>query len=94
MNGQNPIVEEADELAYTDRVGEFVMLALRTCDGIDENAFYSRWKREFTPFAKRLEPYVKSGHVKNDAGRWHLTPEGFLVSNAIIGDVLDAICEQ
>ena len=94
MNGQNPIVEEADELAYTDRVGEFVMLALRTCDGIDENVFYSRWKREFTPFAKRLEPYLKSGHVKNDAGRWYLTPEGFLVSNAIIGDVLDAICEQ
>ena len=94
MNGQNPIVEEADELAYTDRVGEFVMLALRTCDGIDETAFYSRWKREFTPFAKRLETYIAGGHVKNDGGRWYLTPEGFLVSNAIIGDVLDAVCEQ
>ena len=81
-------------LAFNDRVGEFVMLALRTCDGIDENAFYSRWKREFTPFAKRLEPYIASGHVKNDAGRWYLTPEGFLVSNAIIGDVLDAVCRE
>ena len=94
MNGNAPIVEEADELAFNDRVGEFVMLALRTCDGIDENAFYSRWKREFTPFAKRLEPYIASGHVKNDAGRWYLTPEGFLVSNAIIGDVLDAVCQE
>lgn len=94
MNGNAPIVEEADELAFDDRVGEYVMLALRTCDGIDENAFYSRWKREFTPFARRLEPYIRSGHVKQDAGRWHLTPEGFLVSNVIIGDVLDAICEE
>ena len=94
MNGNAPIVEEADELAFNDRVGEFVMLALRTCDGIDENAFYSRWKREFTPFAKRLEPYIASGHVKKDAGRWYLTPEGFLVSNAIIGDVLDAVCRE
>ncbi|MDD7311170.1 MAG: radical SAM family heme chaperone HemW, partial [Clostridia bacterium] len=34
MHGQDPIVEEADELAFRDRVGEFVMLALRTCDGI------------------------------------------------------------
>ena len=94
MNGNAPIVEEADELAFNDRVGEYVMLALRTTDGIDENAFYSRWKREFAPLAKRLEVYIPSGHVKNDAGRWHLTPEGFLVSNTIIGDVLDAVCEE
>ena len=93
MNGQQAIVEDADEEAFTDRVGEFIMLALRTCDGIDENAFYSRWKREFTPFASRLEPYIKTGHVQCDAGRWHLTPKGFLVSNAIIVDVLDAVCE-
>jgi hypothetical protein len=46
------------------------------------------------PFAKRLETYIAGGHVKNDGGRWYLTPEGFLVSNAIIGDVLDAVCEQ
>ena len=44
--------------------------------------------------AKRLEPYLTSGHVKNDAGRWYLTPEGFLVSNAIIADVLDAVCRE
>jgi len=93
MHGQQAIVEDADEEAFTDRVGEFIMLALRTCDGIDENAFYSRWKREFTPFASRLEPYIKTGHVQRDAGRWHLTPKGFLVSNAIIVDVLDAVCE-
>ena len=93
MNGQQAIVEDADEEAFTDRVGEFIMLALRTCEGIDENAFYSRWKREFTPFASRLEPYIKTGHVQRDAGRWHLTPKGFLVSNAIIVDVLDAVCE-
>ena len=94
MHGQDPIVEEADELAFRDRVGEFVMLALRTCDGIDENTFYSRWGREFDPFARRLEPYIATGHVQNDGGRWHLTPEGFLVSNAIIGDVLEACSEQ
>ncbi len=93
MHGNAPIVEEADELAFDDRVGEYIMLALRTTAGIDENAFYSRWKREFAPFAARLSPYVQTGHVRCDAGRWHLTPQGFLVSNAIIGDVLDAICQ-
>ena len=66
------------------------MLALRTVDGVDEDAFQARFRRAFAPFAQRLEPYVKSGHVKRETGRWHLTPEGFLVSNVIIGDALEA----
>ena len=28
------------------------------------------------------------------AGRWHLTPRGFLVSNQIIGGVLDALAAE
>ena len=27
-------------------------------------------------------------------GRWHLTPRGFLVSNQIIGGMLDALAED
>ena len=29
-----------------------------------------------------------------EAGRWHLTPRGFLVSNQIIGGMLDALAEE
>lgn len=92
MQGQRPIVEDADEVSCPAelRVGEYLMLALRTVDGVDEDAFQARFRRAFAPFAQRLEPYVKSGHVKREAGRWHLTPEGFLVSNVIIGDALEA----
>lgn len=92
MQGQNPIVEDADEISCpaAERVGEYLMLALRTCDGIDEGDFQRRFRRDFAPFAEKLEPYRKSGHAVCDGGRWYLTPEGFLVSNVIIGDVLDA----
>lgn len=93
MNGHTPIVEDADELAFSDRVGEYVMLALRTADGIDEDGLYTRWGREFAPLARRLEKYIHTGHVRRDGGRWHLTPTGFLVSNAIIGDALEALSE-
>lgn len=93
MQCSAPNVEEADELAFGDRVGEFVMLALRTADGIDEDAFFTRWGRDFAPFARRLERYIPTGHVQRESGRWRLTPEGFLVSNAIIGDALEALNE-
>jgi putative oxygen-independent coproporphyrinogen III oxidase len=94
MEGKNPIVEESDELSYGNRVGEFVMLALRTTDGIDESAFHRRFGRDFEPFAKRLAPYAASGHAVCEGGRWRLTPKGFLVSNVIIGDVLEACDPQ
>ena len=29
-----------------------------------------------------------------EEGRWHLTPKGFLVSNQIIGGMLDALAEE
>ena len=88
-----PVPEDPEDVSSTDRVGEFVMLALRTGDGIDENAFYSRWGRTFAPFARRLQPYIATGHVLCKGGRWHLTPEGFLVSNIIIGEALEALAE-
>ena len=87
-----PIPE--DDLSEPDRLGEFVMLALRTCGGIDEQAFFRRWGRDFSPVARRLQPYIATGHVLREDGLWRLTPEGFLVSNSIIGQALDALAES
>ena len=32
--------------------------------------------------------------VEEPDGRWHLTPQGFLLSNQIIGRLLDALTEE
>lgn len=90
--GKQPIVEEADELSVGNRSGEYVMLKLRTTDGIDEDAFYKRFQHDFAPYAAQLKKYTSSGHVVYQNGVWRLTPKGFLVSNAIIGDALEGAC--
>ena len=42
-----------------------------------------------------LERCRQAGYaVEEEDGRWHLTPQGFLVSNQIIGDLLDALAED
>ena len=89
-----PVVGEQDEMDYWNCSGEYVMLKLRTCDGIDPEVFEQRFDQSFEPYARGLEKYVRSGHAKLEMGRWKLTPEGMLVSNAILADLLDSILEQ
>lgn len=92
MEGRGAILEDADELSYINRSGEYIMLGLRTVRGINENEFYHRFHRDFTPYANQLETYLAPGYVVRDGDRWHLTPKGFLVSNLIIGEILDCGC--
>ena len=88
------VMEDADDCSYIDRVGEYVMLGLRTSAGVSAHGFETRFRRAFTPFAERLRPYLQSGHAVCDGDRWRLTPKGFLVSNIIIGAALDGACGE
>jgi len=77
-----------------ERVGEYLMLGLRLREGISEGDFRRNYARDFAPVRKALLPYLKTGHVREENGRFSLTPEGFLISNRIISDVLDAAREE
>lgn len=92
MNGQGSVIEDADELSFVNRSGEYLMLGLRTVKGVEESEFYHRFHQDFTPYAKQLEQYLAPGYVLRDGDRWYLTPKGFLVSNLIIGETLDSVC--
>lgn len=67
---------------------EYIMLRLRTADGIDRLDFESRFGRPFAPYAARLSALRVPGLTLETADGWRLTERGFLVSNSIITDVL------
>ena len=92
INGHGELLEDVDEVASFRRHGEYIMLRLRTVDGVDEEEFYRRFRLEFTPYAAKLRKYIQAGYCVYDNGVWRLTPEGFFVSNAILADVLE--CTQ
>ena len=71
------------------RGDEYVMLMLRTQRGVEEGEFARRFGRPFTPYAQRLRPFLPLGLAAEEGGRWRLTERGFLVSNAILTEVLD-----
>ena len=54
----------------------------------------SRFRRRFDCFRPFLEECRTAGYAVEEEGRWHLTPKGFLVSNQIIGGMLDALAEE
>ena len=84
------ITEEKTVPDKAERMGEYVMLRFRLCEGVDVSLFESRFGISFEgTYGKKLAPYVSSGLVRCEAGRYFLTSEGMLVSNAILSDVLD-----
>lgn len=84
------VLETEDETDAPDRSAEYLMLGLRTVRGVEAGAYAARFDRDFAPCAAVLQRYLAVGYVGREGERWYLTPEGFLVSNAIISDVLDA----
>ena len=83
------IVEELQEIPQRERAGEYIMTRLRTTVGINAEEYESRFLLPFQPLDAALERCRQSGYaLKMEGGCWRLTPEGFLVSNSILTDLL------
>ncbi len=94
-DGGEPPLSERSAISPRERSGEYVMLGLRTARGLDGREFEARYGRSFTPVERMLEKLVPTGHARRlSAGRWCLTPKGFLVSNQIIGLALEGLEES
>jgi len=85
------IMEEMEEIPMRERAGEYLMLRLRTSQGIDAQEYEKLFLLPFAPLEDVLEQRRRSFHAtQTDSGRWVLTPKGYLVSNDIITDLLIA----
>ena len=65
------------------------MLRLRTTYGIEEWDYRREYLMDFDPLLTLLTQYESQGWARQEGKRWVLTPEGFLRSNQLIGQLLD-----
>ena len=86
IKGEEHLSESACP-AEREREEERVMLALRTARGLDLSAL----KEDTRDAEAVLEECARHGLSQKENGRWRLTPQGFLVSNAVIVRVLEAL---
>ena len=83
------VLRELQEISPRERAGEYLMMRLRIVTGIDPAKYEKKYLLPFAPLEEVLSDCKERGLAeKTYDGRWHLTPEGFLVSNSIISDLL------
>ena len=89
VTGGGQVLRESQQIHDRDRAGEYLMLRLRTVKGIDRNEYEKRYLLSFDPLEKILELACRHHLAEsNGKGGYRLTPEGFLVSNSILSDLL------
>ena len=85
------VMDEVQEIPLRERAGEYLMLRLRTSQGIAADEYERMFLLPFEPLEEVLVKHRAFGYTGiNDEGRWHLTPKGYLLSNTIISDLLVA----
>ncbi len=80
---------ERQRISPEERVREWLMLSLRTGDGVDLTEYVRQSERSPERFGPFFDQCVQAGYAVRRGSRVALTPRGFLVSNAIIGEVLE-----
>ena len=83
------VIAELQQIPVRERAGEYLMTRLRTVSGINGEEYEKRFLLPFAPLEEALQRFAGQNlAAKAIDGRWYLTPEGFLVSNSIISDLL------
>ncbi len=84
------ILDEYEHIGSLERAAEYIMLGMRTVRGISKREYYRVYKSGFDRMEYLLSEYEKKGWTRYAGGRWSFTSSGFLLSNILIGTLLEA----
>ena len=89
MLSGDEVVDESEKITRRERGSEYLMLRLRTVHGIDEWEYRREYMMNFDPIEAKLSEFEQKGWARRQGRRWQFTPEGFLLSNQLIGQLLE-----
>jgi putative oxygen-independent coproporphyrinogen III oxidase len=87
------LISESEDIPLREQAKEYIMLRMRTIEGVDGREYRNRYYMNFVPLEERFHEYEEYGWAVCTDRRWHFTPSGFLLSTPLIGDLL-AIQEE
>ncbi|NCC69681.1 MAG: hypothetical protein EOM14_16095, partial [Clostridia bacterium] len=87
---QADIVDECDQVSALEHASEYIMMSMRTVRGLSAGEYHKLYRSDFAPIEKLLDDFVKNGWAVREEDSWHFTSSGFLLSNVLIGALLEA----
>ena len=87
--GGGVVIDESELIPQRERGSEYLMLRMRTVHGIEEWEYRREYMMNFEPIAAKLAEFEQRGWARRRGRRWQFTPEGFLLSNQLIGQLLE-----
>lgn len=91
IENHDQVLAHVHEIPPRERAGEYFITRLRTTLGITKKEFEATYLLSFEPMEEVLEKCFSLGHALCINDRWRLSPEGMLLSNDIISDLLTAL---
>lgn len=80
---------EVEKITKAERYDEYVMLRLRTADGIDADELMHRFGEEYYQFfIEKAKPLVIQGSLINENGRYYIPENHIMISDNITCDLL------
>lgn len=93
LAGKN-IVDECEKIEKLESAAEYIMLGMRTVRGISKDEYNTVYRSGFDKMEYLLSEYEKKGWATVRDGRWSFTSAGFLLSNILIGTLLEAQSQE
>lgn len=94
VNTGGEIIDEFETIDKAERAAEYIMLMMRTIGGISRDEYVSIYRSGFEKIEYLLSEYEKKGWTERVNGRWRFTSSGFLLSNILIGTLLEAQSQE
>ena len=89
--GQDRLEMETETLSTAQQLNEYIMISLRTTEGIDMKLVDARFgEKESARLRGLADKYIKSGKIVATAGTLRLTTEGKLFADGIAADLFVA----
>ena len=88
--GETDILDEYEVVDKLDKAAEYIMLGMRTVIGISAKEYKEIYRSGFEAIEDVLIGFERHGWARFENDRWHFTSSGFLLSNTLIGQLLEA----
>ena len=86
---QGNLFFEKEELNDTDKFNDFIMISLRTRDGLNFETMKQHFDKKFIDYLNNsAQRYIDSGHIVSENKRLFLSLKGIHISDAIISDLM------